>query len=278
MLIALGVVFASAPAAATEPAAEQSALLGHRIEFLATPYYFDYRELVAPPLKSREKGVVPGFALAWRWAHEVVVLGLRADLAFFDVTYDGSLQDGTPLVDESSFKWIAGELIAGGRLEQLFGLDPRQVMLALYGGIAYQQWRRGLGGPSPFDENYHWFHVPVGLDAALAVHDEVVLGFDVALLLMFGGFIVFELSDSDPRFNDPETDLGNEPGVRVRLSAAWSVLPWLELVVRPFYVYTAIAASEPVGVYAEGRLVQAIFEPASRTHRVGADLGVAFRW
>ena len=91
---------------------------------------------------------------------------------------------------------------------------------------------------------------------------------------MFWGRMTAYLTDigfgSDPTF-----DLGNKPGyfaeipIRYRLSRNWS------LSLTPWYEYSAIGQSDIVSVR-NGPFIDSFYEPSSRTHQYGFNIGAGY--
>jgi hypothetical protein len=159
------------------------------------------------------------------------------------------------------FEWHVGYTFDSG--EKSF-LSP-------YVGWGYRYWKRGLGGPSPYDEKYTWQYIPVGIRADFELNDRWNMGANVAARLMFGGKMRVDSSTGNFK-----VDLGNKTGwfaelpIRYKFSTAWS------FVGRPWYEYSEIGKSDEVYFIYAGSLISAAYEPASTTHQYGINIGLVY--
>ncbi|UCG80882.1 MAG: hypothetical protein JSV60_00955 [Desulfobacterales bacterium] len=231
-------------------------------------YYFDYEEDLSFPLKSTEEGWLPSVYLAYTYNMKndpytkVFVEYTRAD-----TDYDGSLDDGTPWTDTTDniffrFEWDIGYTFDGG---DKYSVTP-------YVGWGSRYWKRGLGGPRPFDEKYSWQYIPVGVRAEFELHDKWDVGANVAVRFMFGGKMRAESS----AFNF-KVDLGNKVGwfaempIRYLFSTVWS------FVAAPWYEYSEIGESNQVLIIDSGSTIRGPYlEPDSTTYQYGVNVGLVY--
>jgi len=69
---------------------------GQSFEFGFMYWYLDYKEDLPAPLKSTEKGWLPGFYLGWNYNKKNNVYSkIFLEFSWGDVTYDGTDQSGT---------------------------------------------------------------------------------------------------------------------------------------------------------------------------------------
>ena len=69
------------------------------LEFGLNYFYFDYKEDLVPPHKSTESGWLPGIYFSYDYKKKSsFYTKLYLSYAGGDITYDGSTQDGTPLI------------------------------------------------------------------------------------------------------------------------------------------------------------------------------------
>lgn len=231
-------------------------------------YYYDYEEDLSFPLKSTEEEWLPGVYLAYTYhTKNDPYTKVFVEYTKADTDYDGSLNDGTPWKDTTDniffrFEWNIGYTFDGG---DRYAVTP-------YLGWGYRYWKRGLGGPNPFDEKYSWQYIPVGVRAQCALHDKWTVGANVAARFMFGGEMRVESSSLNFK-----VDLGDKVGcfaempIRYLFSRAWS------FALTPWYAFSEIGESNQVLVIDAGGTIRGPFlEPDSTTHQYGVNLGLVY--
>jgi hypothetical protein len=246
----------------------------HNVDFGFMSYHFDYEEDVPSPLKSKEEGWLPGFYLGYTYKKkDDPYTRLFMEYTNADTDYDGTTQppEAMPIVDTTDnvffrLEWDVGYAFDSGEKSSL---TP-------YIGYGYRYWKRGLGGPSPFDEEYTWHYFPVGIRADFELSGKWNIGANVAMRFMFGGKMRAFLSQIDSSASDFKVDLGDTTGwfaeipVRYRFSDAWSCVG------TPWYEYSEIGKSNQVYVISPGNSLRLWHEPASTTHQYGINVGLAY--
>ncbi len=240
--------------------------------------YFDYNEDLPPPNKSTETGWLPGAAVSWTRTRPGSVYA-RTFLEFSsgDIEYDGTTQNGMPITNSNSNQFLF-------RVEANVGYTFRSgdLIFSPYTGFGYRYWKRGdseviqMGQVNVgfVREDYQWMYVPLGLRAVYPFGGQFSVEPNAAVRFMFWGRMTAYLTDigygSDPTF-----DLGNKPGwvveipIRYRVSRNWS------LSLTPWYEYSAIGQSDVVPVR-NGPFTEFFYEPSSRTHQFGFNLGAGY--
>lgn len=240
--------------------------------------YFDYKEDVPAPLKSTESGWIPGAAFGWTRT-KPGALYARAFLEFSsgDVKYDGTTQSGVPVTNSNSNQFL---FRVEGNMGYTFGSG--NLAVSPYTGLGYRYWKRGdseaiQSGPvfvSFVREDYQWLYIPVGIRAVYPAGGQFSIEPNAAVRFMFWGQMTAYLSDIGYN-SDPTFDLGNKPGyfvevpIRYRLSRNWSVS------LTPWYEYSAIGQSDVVSAQ-RGSRIDSFYEPSSRTHQYGFNIGAGF--
>ncbi len=226
-------------------------------------YQFDYQELLTLPLKSTEKGLLPGvsarLALEPRAGHWF--LRGSFDFASAQAKYDGSTQAGKPLVEDNPHLLV--------NLDGTVGWIAFSGV-ALYSGLGGRYWRRG----GSYSEEYSWFYLPLGLRLQLGLGRDFRLGLDASARFMFGGLIRVNLSELDSGFNNPLARLGSRIGYHLEVPLTCQVAAGWAVVLAPWFEYSAIGQSEYFAVTQNSKTVAAGFEPSSRTMQYGALAGL----
>ncbi len=272
VLIAVGfaVALVATPAWARPPLSVAAGFGGERL---------DYDEHVPAPLRSRERGLLPTFAIDVRTAAPSTLFA-RGSLrgSFGSSTYDGTTQGGTPLVGDHANLLFSPEVAVGMR--RIF--SPTWSVVG-YGALGHVFWRRDLrdlgetGVGVGYREDYAWWFAAVGAIAESRVAEVLAVTLDGAVVPAFEASVRARLGDLDPRLADVTLRPEARVGLRLRASIAFVPTEWLAVGLAPSYELTALDRSPGVALRAAdgGPVVDstgapvAIFEPSSRTHRYG---------
>jgi hypothetical protein len=248
-----------------------SAIAGQHFETGVALYYFDYVEDCPPPLKSTEADLILGSYAAYTYqGDDNPFFGrFRLEFAYAATAYDGTDHNGTPLKGTTVNGFVTGELNLG---YQLTSRSKRSFHLTPYTGFGYKFRYRDLGS---YSEEYSWRYVPLGLLAEKEFGKKWSVALDASLRFMFAG-------DFKVRNNDSKDPLGNKTGYRLAMPLLYRVQPQWAITLTPWYEYTALGRSEPFLITYNGQSEpifvthdgQYVYEPDSRTHQYGADLGV----
>lgn len=258
--------------AQTDTAEKDIAATQHRISVGLNLYRFDYAEELNPPLKSTEKGLLPGARLEYEFTppQSSFFGGACADYSPASTNFDGTTQTGAPVVSKTANRFLS--------IEALGGYAPHP-WVRPYAGIGYRFWERGDGGVDQqgvvsFREHYSWLFAPVGIRLGGDFGEQWNLIVDASVRFMFAGRITAYLSDINPALNEPSSSLGSRAGYRVRLPLTYRFSPEVGVSVAPWYEYSAIGRGETFAILQSGQTVGTGFEPASRTHQYGVALSL----
>lgn len=264
------------------PAAAQQGPTGlyppeNLLQFDFRASYFDYREDLPAPLKSTESGWLPGGVASWtRTRPGAVYSRAFLELSSGDLEYDGTTQTGRPITDSSS-----NHLLFRVEADIGYTFQSGNALFSPYAGLGYRYWKRGeskvLNSVAFVREDYYWLYVPVGLRAVFPVGERMTLEPDAGARLMFHGRMKAYLTDIDPNYgSDPVFDLGNKPGfffaapIRYRFNRNWSAA------LTPWYEYSTIGRSGDETVRYGPSSTMSFYEPSSRTHQFGLNIGAGY--
>jgi len=236
--------------------------------------HFDYKEDLPAPLKSTEPGWIPGTTVSWtRTKPGSLYTRTFLEFSYGDVKYDGTTQTGQPITDSSSNQFLF-------RVEANIGytFGSGKLLLSPYTGLGYRYWKRGdsevVNSAAFVREDYEWMYIPVGLRAVYQLNPLLSIEPNAAVRFMFWGRMTAYLSDigygSDPTF-----DLGDKPGYYVEIPIRYQLGRNWSLSLTPWYEYSAIGQSDPVSVQ-NGHLTYSFYEPPSRTHQYGFNIGAGY--
>jgi hypothetical protein len=238
--------------------------------------YFDYEEDLQTPLKSTEKGWIPGGTLYWtRTKPSAPFLKAFMELSYGDLKYEGTTQAGRPVSNSGSTQTLF-------RAEVNFGYTFawRKSLISPYTGYGYRFWQRGdsevVESVAFVREDYYWHYIPVGVRAVVQISEAVLFEPNLGARFVFHGRMKAYLTDIDPNYGgDPEFDLGNKIGWFVELPVRYLLYKKWSVAFTPWYEYSKIGKSPIEGV-SYGNSTVFFFEPSSTTHQYGFNIGVGY--
>jgi hypothetical protein len=245
-------------------------------EFGLMYHKFDYKEDLPAPLKSTEKGWLPGIYAGWNYNKKNdVYTKIFLEYSFGNTTYDGTTSAGTPITfsDHNNqslfrFEWDIGYNFA---ISKSISLKP-------YVGYGYRNWSRGevdvTATYTSYNEKYYWHYLPVGIMADLTIGDKLVIQPNAGLRIMFNGKMTANLSELDPGYNDPHFTLGNKTGWYAEIPVTYKFSQTWAIVMKPWYEYSEIGQSDTVPLTYYGAIYGYAYEPSSKTHQYGVNVGV----
>ncbi len=81
-----------------------------------------------------------------------------------------------------------------------------------------------------------------------------------------------------PEFNNPKARLKDKIALKIQLPLQYQLLSFWFIVITPWYEYFPFGQSNIVDLYSAGLVYKHIFEPESKTHKIGAYLGFKIKF
>ena len=91
---------------------------------------------------------------------------------------------------------------------------------------------------------------------------------------MFDADIKINLSDINSNYNDPKADLGNRTAWKFEVPFFYQFDIHWSLVFNPWYEYSSIGKSDTFTITNAGKNYMQVYQPASRIHQYGLNLGL----
>jgi hypothetical protein len=255
-------------------------LPNYNFEFGLMYWRLDYKEDLPAPKKSTENGWLPGVYLGFSYNKKNDFYSkIFFELSFGDVEFDGTTTAGTPIrfSTDNHQSFFRGELNAGYNFAVTGNISIKP-----YTGYGYRQWERGQATVTAtytsYKEKYYWHYIPVGVAADINCGKKVVIEPNVGLRIMFYGKMTAYFSELDPASNDPEFKLGNRIGYYAEVPLRYKFTEFWSVIIKPWYEYSEIGQSDTVDLTTNGVVTGAAYEPSSRTHLYGVNLGVVYSY
>jgi len=238
-------------------------------------YHIDYRETLPDTLKSTETGWLTGISLGYEYfgISNPVMATVHMDYTYSHTKYDGTTQTGTPITTTTHNYILDIEATLG-----FIALRPSfsPLLLIPYIGFGYRHWYRGLVNNNSYYEVYSWYYLPIGCRGEYFLTPVITVGLDISYWKMMGGKIKVALSRLDSGYNDPESDLGNKYGYKIKIPVKYRFRPRWNLMVEPWYEYFKIGRGETFDITYNGSLWGRGYEPPSRTCQYGITVAVQY--
>jgi len=233
-----------------------------------TLYHFDYKEDLTMPDKSTEYGWLPGGYLDYSYKKKSTIYAkVFLSYAINDITYDGSNSAGDPVkFDEQKAKMFKFETNIGYAIP-----IGKNFLLIPYLGYGFQYWERGENqylaefNTVFCEEDYKWHYIPVGIKADYNITNKLNIAASAQANIMVYGEMTAYMSYFG--WLDTDFTLGNRIGAYAEIPITYKFTNELGIVVTPWYEYSAFGKSDVENFF---------YEPASRTHKYGANIGFLF--
>lgn len=240
----------------------------HAVEGGALLYHISYVETLPDTLKSTETGWLTGFRTGYEYfgISNPVMATVQLEYTYSHTKYDGTTQTGTPVTTTTHNHIFDIEGTLG-----FIALRPTftSLLLVPYIGFGYRNWYRGLVDNNSYYEIYSWYYLPVGCRAEYILTPVITVGIDISYWKMIGGKIKVALSRLDSGYNNPESNLGNKYGYKIKLPVKYRFRPSWNIIIEPWYEYFKIGRGETFDITYNGSLWGQGYEPSSRTCQYG---------
>ena len=223
---------------------------------------------------DRDYGWLNGLDVEARFETGILWTRLSADYSWsHGATYDGALQDGTPLKMSTAERIDLYEGDIGIKV-----VNVETSTLTPYVGIGRRVWWRGVDVLPDYIEKYSWYYAAIGLNYVWRI-ERLTAGADVAVALPFNMRMTTNIADS---YDEATFRLKENPGVEVQLPLTYDVYERYPdagkvfLFLTPYYQHWQIGASDPVQMTQNGVPVTGavLYEPDSTTSLYGARVGL----
>jgi hypothetical protein len=188
-------------------------------------------------------------------------------------TYEGSLQNGTPVTLSTEEKFITLEINAGYK-----ALNFGTATLSPYAGLGYRDWKRGVDSLPDYQEDYSWWYVAAGINLAYRF-DRLVIAPDVALVYPFSSRMTTNVAGT---VDEASFDIKARLGFRVEVPVSYEISQDKDMMIfvfgTPFYQRWEFGASDPVTLTQAGTPVATAIEPESTTDMYGFRVGVGLNF
>jgi hypothetical protein len=236
----------------------------------------NYREIdpISGGILDKDTGWLTGATIEARYDGTIsdVPFFVRANFDYStskSATYTGSYQNGTPLTMVTPETIYKGEFNLGYKLPSVW-----HCTLAMYVGIGYRDWERGQDVLPDYTEHYTWGYGSVGANFNYRVVDQLLVGFDAALLVPFDAHVK---TDIDHLVDTATFPLQTRLGYRFQVPVSFDIIKIkgfkLFTFVTPYYERWNVGQSPWVLLTIGGVPVGYAMEPSSHTDFYGVKAG-----
>lgn len=197
---------------------------------------YDYDEKLPAPFKSSETGTLPSVSISYTYKNpKEPYFNLRIERSWGETDYDGTTQEGVPLKTDTDNTFMTYEGSIGYTM-----LPTDYFFVVPYIGYGSNTWKRELGGPYPYDEDYSFRYLPVGIYMSYDVTENINLGINLALI-----YVLKAEMDIDSDYFSAETaDLKERDGYRFELPMTIQFSNDWDLKIVPYYIDRPIGRSD----------------------------------
>ncbi len=242
--------------------------------------YLSYKEFINGDMIDEDTGWNNGVYIEARHDDETTFFRFLLDYVATDsATYNGSLQNGTPVSMSTDEKFLTLEGNVGFKT-----LNFSTATLAPYIGLGYRDWQRGKDMLPDYKEDYSWWYIVAGGNLAYRF-DRLVIAADVALTYPLGPKMTTNVAGL---YDEATFDLKPYLGFRIEVPVNYEVSQDKNMKIfvfgTPFYQTWKLGASDPVAItrggipVTQGGIPVILFEPDSTTVMYGFRLGMGLRF
>jgi len=274
LALCLSLTATAAWAADDIPGAELKGLsltLGYQGAYM----YYSERNALTNNELDKDYGWMSGGFADVRYDFNAAFARLRFDaMGSNRATYDGALQNGTPLKMYTHEFMYKSEFDLGYKL-----FDQDQATFSPYMGIGYRSWRRGENVQPSYVEDYTWWYTVLGVNHMFRT-GKWLLGVDASLLFPFA--MKME-TDMRGLYDKATFDIKSKTGFRVETPVSYEIYASgdtrLSLTGIPFYERWEIGKSPTVTMTRNGNATSdSYYEPKSTTDILGVRIGLGLQF
>lgn len=241
-------------------------------------FYRNYSEDLIRPKKSEEYGMLFGIILDYEHkAPESIMFDLSYNLAKGKTRYDGSMQSSSydtlgnylgPVKDTTDNTFINLDTEIGYTF-----LIRSWYLLTPFIGLGINAWDRELS--DGVDEVYFWGYASAGLQYDYDVNSYWQYGLHLKVMQMLHGKMDLPDNSSD------SMTLGDKTHFEISAPIIYKPDPQSDHYWRftPYYQYQSFGESDIIYLHinnSSGNFYAPVYEPASRTHIIGAEVEFGF--
>jgi hypothetical protein len=188
--------------------------------------------------------------------------------SYSDVSYKGGTQGGQPLTNSGISDKLWEIRVTGGKDFAMNGY-----LLSPYFGLGYRNLVNELAemGPSGYRRESQYWYLPLGITHRFQMDSESRISTSFEYDYFIRGQQQSDLSDVNPRANNPQND--QHHGYGLRASVAYERTSWS---VGLFYDYWKIADSDTANITVSGIPVSQGSEPKNTTDEYGVQVKYRF--
>lgn len=236
--------------------------------------YLLYKEFMNGGVLDKDTGWNNGVYLEARDDDESTFTRALFDYVMTNsATYNGGLQNGTPLTMSTKEKFITFEVNAGYK-----ALNFDTATLSPYAGLGYRDWKRGSDNFPDYQEDYSWWYVAAGFNLAYRFN-KLVVAPDLALVYPFGAIMTTNIAGT---VGEATFDIKPHLGYRIEVPVNYEISRDMNTKIfvfwTPFYQRWKFGASDPVTLTQGGIPVAIAIEPDSTTVMYGLRVGLGLNF
>ncbi len=236
--------------------------------------YLSYKEFMNGNVLDEDTGWNNGLYIEVRHDDEATFFRFLLDyVATTSATYNGSLQDGTPISMSTEEKFLTLEGNVGFK-----ALNFNTGTLSPYVGLGYRDWKRGKDMLPDYQEDYSWWYIIAGGNLAYRF-DRLVIAADLALTYPLGPKMTTNIAGQvDEATFDLKPYLGWRIEAPINYQVSEDKSTKIFIFGTPFYQTWKLGASDPVTLTQNGIPVASALEPDSTTVMYGFRLGMGLNF
>jgi len=178
--------------------------------------HLSYKEFMNGSVLDKDTGWQNGGYAELRYDEKYAFIRMNFDVVGSgNATYEGALQDGTPLTMSTKELIYKTELDAGYK-----ALNFGRATLTPYLGIGYRSWNRGKDDLPDYEEKYTWWYGVLGANLACRAADRLLIGLDAVALWPIDPKMKTDVAGL---YDEAEFNIKSRWGFRVEVPASYEI-------------------------------------------------------